>query len=580
MKTYCNPLNLHYQYQHYGKGAHREAADPTLILFKGRYYLFASMSGGFYYSDDLLQWKYHRNRDLELYHYAPDAREINGKLVFCASYRGKNSVFLRTDDPMSDTFECIEAPFPFWDPNLFQDDDGRVYLYWGCDCGKPLYGQEFDPETLAPVGEKKELIWGKPDTHGWERRSYPGREKQEYSFVMRLYFLMLKLQGQSENDPYIEGSFMNKWNGKYYFQYAGPATEVDTYGDGVYIGDGPLGPFTYQQHNPFSAKPGGFITAAGHGSTIEDKFGNLWHASTMHISDNANFERRVGLFPAGLDEDGILYCNQSFSDYPLEIPEGRFDPRAVKPKWMLLSYKKPVTASSSIEGHGPELAADENIKTSWCAEGSEGEWLQLDLGGGYQVHAVQINFADVQVPVLKVDKKERSGMETNNRYIDQNPTLRTAWTLEGSVDGTIWEPIAETVSVHTDLANDYIEFERPMNIRYLRLTVQELPYGKKAAVSGLRVFGVSELPAPEKAEKIQAIHTDPMSAKVCWAKSEGATGYNVRYGIAPNKLYLSHMVYEAEEILLTMLNAGQEYYLAVDAFGEGGITAGDTVKIQ
>ena len=56
MGTYCNPLNLPYQYQHYGKAAHREAADPTMIYFKGKYLLFASMSGGFYWSDDLLHW--------------------------------------------------------------------------------------------------------------------------------------------------------------------------------------------------------------------------------------------------------------------------------------------------------------------------------------------------------------------------------------------------------------------------------------------------------------------------------------------------------------------------------------------
>ena len=39
-----NPLNIPYQFQHYNKQASREAADPTLILFKGRYYLFASMA--------------------------------------------------------------------------------------------------------------------------------------------------------------------------------------------------------------------------------------------------------------------------------------------------------------------------------------------------------------------------------------------------------------------------------------------------------------------------------------------------------------------------------------------------------
>ena len=45
---------------------------------------------------------------------------------------------------------------------------------------------------------------------------------------------------------------MTKHAGKYYLQYGGPGTEFSGYGDGVYVGDMPLGPFTYQAHNPFS----------------------------------------------------------------------------------------------------------------------------------------------------------------------------------------------------------------------------------------------------------------------------------------------------------------------------------------
>ena len=79
-RSYCNPLDLGYRYQHMmenGKRiAYREAADPTLIYFKGVYYLFASMSGGFWHSSDLTDWKYHTNRDLLIYDYAPDVRQV------------------------------------------------------------------------------------------------------------------------------------------------------------------------------------------------------------------------------------------------------------------------------------------------------------------------------------------------------------------------------------------------------------------------------------------------------------------------------------------------------------------------
>ena len=134
---------------------------------------------------------------------------------------------------------------------------------------------------------------------------------------------------------------MTKHNGKYYLQYASPATQFNTYCDGVYVADAPLGPFTLQQSNPFSSKPGGFMQGAGHGSTIQDADGNFWHASTMRVSVNHDMERRVGLFPAGVDADGVLFCNQNFADYPLCIPDGKFDPWSVRPACMLLSYQKP-----------------------------------------------------------------------------------------------------------------------------------------------------------------------------------------------------------------------------------------------
>ena len=66
--TYCNPLDLGYRYQHMKEGPRttgfREGADPTLVYFKGKYYLFVSMSAGFWYSDDLLNWEFHADPDL------------------------------------------------------------------------------------------------------------------------------------------------------------------------------------------------------------------------------------------------------------------------------------------------------------------------------------------------------------------------------------------------------------------------------------------------------------------------------------------------------------------------------------
>ena len=132
--------------------------------------------------------------------------------------------------------------------------------------------------------------------HGWERFG----EYHDNTFLK----------------PFIEGSWMTKHNNKYYLQYGAPGTEFSGYGDGVYVGEHPLGPFTYQSHNPFSFKPGGFATGAGHGATYQDVYGNWWHVSTMIINVKNNFERRIGIWPAGFDKDDILYSNTAFGDYP------------------------------------------------------------------------------------------------------------------------------------------------------------------------------------------------------------------------------------------------------------------------
>ena len=74
--TYCNPLDLGYRYQHMKEGPRtagfREGADPTLVYFKGKYYLFVSMSAGFWYSEDLLNWDFHADPGLLIYDYAPE----------------------------------------------------------------------------------------------------------------------------------------------------------------------------------------------------------------------------------------------------------------------------------------------------------------------------------------------------------------------------------------------------------------------------------------------------------------------------------------------------------------------------
>ena len=601
MKYICNPLNIDYRYQFNnnmqtgGIQTAREAADPSMIYYNDKYYIFASMNLSVWVSDDLVHWESRRlPENLPLYDYAPDVRVINGYVYFSASRRGEICDFYRTRDIINGPYEVIKGTFDFWDPNLFQDDDGRVYFYWGCTNTAPVWGVELNPESLEPMGEKAGLIYGDAYAKGYERVGedhslYPLSE-DEVELQFQKYLEMRNMteeaipmeyrpliKGMLSNQPFIEGAWMDKYQGKYYLQYACPGTQYNGYGDGVYVSNHPLGPFTLAGNNPFSYKPGGFLPGAGHGSTMKDRNGNLWHTSTMRISMNHQFERRVGIWPAGYDKDGELFCDQRYGDWPMRIEQERMEPWR-EPEWYLLSYKKQTTASSAEEssdeeGKGPEKAVDENVQTWWRAASNQpGEWLMVDLEQVYTVNAVQVNFADdvIDIPV----PGEIRGT-TQARYIDETQ-YATRWILEGSVDGKDFFMLEDKSQVNTDLPHDLVVREEGLKLRFLKLTIHGIPYSQNPCISGLRVFGTGEGCKPEQ-PAFEARRISDLNMEVA-IKDVGAVGYNILWGHAPDKLYHSYMIFETKKQIGALVK-GQEYFVRVDAFNEAGITEGNVEKL-
>ena len=610
MAYYCNPINVRYHYQfnkeYSGEGIqiNREAADPSMILFQGRYYIFPSMNLSVWVSDDLVHWEEHPlPEQLPLYDYAPDVRVLGDYVYFCASSHTHDCSHYRTKDILNGPYEEIRGSFPFWDPNMFVDDDGRVYFYWGCSSMTPIYGVELDRETMLPITEPKELIFGNPWKNGFERvgedhceRPLTDEEIEEaFAEMMKARNttpdmvpegMAVAAKGFISKRPYIEGAWMDKHQGRYYLQYAFAGTQYNGYGDGVYVSESPLGDFVPAKNNPFSYKPGGFMPGAGHGSTMRDRSGDLWHTATMRISVNHNFERRVGIWRAGFDEEGELVCNQRYGDWPVRVDTERTQKDAsgengaadiwADPDWYLLSHGKKVTASSFAPGHEPELAALENCRTWWKAAGSApGEWICLDLGKVFDVRAIQVNFADDR-PDIPVPGKMTEGLQA--RFID--PQLHfTRWKLEGSCDGESFFAIEDKWEAETDLSHDFLVREEGFACRFLRLTVREVPYGQAPCISGLRVFGKGEGEKPAVPE-FTAVRTDSldMEVTVC-SETEDAMGYNILWGTDPDRLYHSYMIFSKSQRVGGLVE-GCGYFVRVDAFNENGITAGKTVKLE
>jgi hypothetical protein len=263
------------------------------------------------------------------------------------------------------------------------------------------------------------------------------------------------------------------------------------------------------------------------------------------------------------DKDGEFYTYTAFGDFPHVIPQRHINgPQDFQPQSMLLSYNKPVQVSSALPDRPKANAVNEDVRTYWSAQtGNKGEWISVDLQKQSSVKAVQINFA-----------------EQNTHITGRTDSAYYQYLLEYSSDNKTWKTI-KNKTLKTDLPHDYIELSAPVSARYIRLTNKHIPDGK-FAISGLRVFGKGNGQLPTVVNGLTVNRdADARNVSLSWRKSIGAVGYNVRFGTAPDKLFLTYQVLNANEVTLHSLTRQQKYYFAVDAFNENGVTRAIKVTV-
>ncbi|MBI0475499.1 coagulation factor 5/8 type domain protein [Sphingomonas sp. MA1305] len=574
--TYANPVDLDYRYnfEQVNEGvSYRTGADPVIVPFKGAYYLFLTLADGYWRSTDLVTWRFVTpSRWPAEGIVAPAVSSDGERLLIMPSMTGQGAIY-GTSDPASgridyyvrrmpvlpgavksgfeDTIKGDQVPPGPWDPDLFQDDDKRWYLYWNSSNVFPIYGApvSFADGRMTYGSPRKSFILLDPDRHGWERFG------QDHSGT---------LPNGTPIKPFMEGAWMTKVGGRYYLQYGAPGTEYNAYATGTYVGSSPMGPFTYAPYNPVGYKPGGFVQGAGHGNTFRDLHGNWWNTGTPWIGYNWTFERRIGMWPTVFDADGQMRVSTRFGDFPQRMPTTRFtDPDSLFTGWMLLSYRKAATASGSVDGHPASDTTDENPRSFWLSPSkAPGATLTIDLGAAKTLRAVQVNFADYQA----------------GRFGDA-PDIYTEFRLESSLDGQAWRPLARTEPPRRDRPNAYFELPRPVRARFVRYVHGHVG-GAHLAISDLRVFGTAGGAAPPPPTLLAATRDrDTRNATIRWTRVPSAVGYNVRWGIRPDRLALTYQLFadrvaggRAAALPLRALTVGQRYYVAVEAFDENGVS--------
>lgn len=484
--TYCNPLPLpNYQPGRWHKlrpgytgASFREMADPTVIRWQGRWYLFPS-AGLLWHSDDMVNWEHHPIEPVDP-GYAPTVVEHGEYLYLSTSWDG--SAIWRAKHPLGPwerlgTFGHDADNNPTWlkdengepvrwgDPCLFSDN-GALYCYCNqarpsdpgaryklTSCDGEIFGvrlRDDDPTRFAEKAVK--LFQFNPD-HVWERMG-------EFN--------------QNLHTHILEGPWMNKINGRYYLQYSANGTEFTNYAIGCYTGNKPLGPFTYQKRNPILIHRGGLVNGCAHHSVVEGPNDTYWCFYTTLVGIDYRFERRIGMDPVGFDENGEMFVAG-----PTETPQ--FAPGLVSdpakndnsPGLIPLSVHTHATASSSAPGRDPSYAVNNHIRTWWEAERSDTpQWLQVDLDFSYEVHAARILFADRGLDYAA------GVLPGPYRYV-----------IEGSLDGKEWTMLFDHSKNAVDRHIAYHTFPA-QKVRYVRLTVLSAPPGMRIAVWEFTVFGL------------------------------------------------------------------------------------------
>ena len=534
-----NPLNLEYKFEK-GDPVHRTCADPVIVLYHDKYFLFSSHASGYSYSDNLRDWTHMFSKMPLVEEWAPAVMVYDDYIYYMGF--GNKRIF-RTNNPIADEWEEVTGSElqDKGDPDFFVDNDGRTYYLWGCSAGGAMQGQEFDPATFKPLTAVKNLIPANGKRYGWE---VPGDNNE-----------LTTQTGWNEGVSMVhEGDY-------YYFFYATPGTEYTSYCTAAYVSRNPLGPFSVMTGSPFAIKPAGFIPGGGHGHPFKDRYGNHWYVASLIIGAREHYERRIGIFPAYYNvENGKPYARAITDnmDLPFVVPDKKmdFETESIMAGMNLLSSRKTMTASTTLNKMVPENAADDSIRTWWSAKsGRAGEWLQMDLGRVMSVEAIQACFAD-------------EGW-TNHRYDTNVSPYR--YVIEGSEDGNDWHVMVDRSQNIIDQIYELCVLPEAEQVRYLRITNKASFARGYFSLSEFRVFGHADIDTPRAARNFKAFRLpDARRITMKWDPSDDAEGYIVRWGATPQRLDQASRVYTTS-VEYGFFDSKATYYVSVQPFNEAGL---------
>lgn len=430
----------------------RELADPSAMYYDGRWYLYPSVSMA-YVSSDFKTWTHHRIQPEKIGDgYAPSVVCHKGKFYMVGCFAG----LYVADNPLGPFRELGPIRKPdgtsisdkIFDPMVFSDK-GDLYLYYHA---KGLYGTRLNSKDPTKMDTEPILLAYPSSDHEWER------------------------YGEYNEDPrrsFMEGVWMFEHNGTYYLTFTSPGTANSTYALGAYTGTSPLGPFSYQKRNPVLRKTTGVVPGSGHGSIVEGPGHTLWAFVTSTVGNYHVFERRIGLYPVGIDENGEIF-GVPCRDVPLWAPGVSDNPcDGNETGYLPVSVRTIARASSCAEGRTADYAIDDYCRSWWePSAGDASPELIVDFKNTYDIAAVRIMWAEPNL-----DHNNGIWPGAVRFQIFSQPRKSDSWDL-----------IVDCSSNAEDYLIDYRTFEITKS-RRIKLVISATAPGVRVGVSEMTVYG-------------------------------------------------------------------------------------------
>ncbi|MEO8255134.1 MAG: glycoside hydrolase family 43 protein [Flavobacterium sp.] len=252
--------------------SHMYTADPSAHVFDGKIYIYSShdIDAGVPFNDDgghFCMEDYHiismdtinapavdnglalHVKDVpwaEKQMWAPDAACKNGKYYLYFPAKRADGIFqigVAISDAPTGPFvaenEAIKGSYSI-DPAVFEDTDGKFYMYFGGIWGGQLQkyrNNSYSDQNEEPTADQAALL---PII---ARLSDDMKDFAEEPKEIQILDQNGKLLLAGDNERrFFEASWLHKHNGKYYFSYSTGDTHLICYA----TGDSPYGPFTYQ----------------------------------------------------------------------------------------------------------------------------------------------------------------------------------------------------------------------------------------------------------------------------------------------------------------------------------------------